>query len=66
LDSVFFTRRDMSDQYTITNRLVSSRLWISPNKTDFLPGLMKKMCDQYDKNEHRKKFIPVKVMLVNF
>ena len=52
----------MSEQYTIANKLVSSRLWISPNK-DFLPGLMKKMCDEYDKNEHSKRFIPVKVML---
>lgn len=52
----------MSEQYTITSKLVSSRLWISPNK-DFLPGLLKKMCDEYDKNEHGKKFIPVKVML---
>lgn len=62
MDSVFFTRRDMSEQYKITNKLVSSRLWVSPTK-DFLPALMKKMCDQYDKNEHSKKFIPVKVML---
>lgn len=60
LDSVLVTRRDMSDQYTIANKLRSSRLWILSTK-EFLPGLLKKMWDAYKKSENRKIFIPVKV-----
>ncbi|XP_067020202.1 uncharacterized protein [Acropora muricata] len=60
LNSVFLTRRDMSDQYTIQNKLDSVRLWIS-NTKDFLPALLKDMCDEYERRVDCRKMIPVKI-----
>lgn len=57
---MFLTRRDMSDQYTIQNKLDSVRLWIS-NAKDFLPALLKDMCDEYERRVDCRKMIPVKV-----
>lgn len=57
---MFLTRRDMSDQYTIQNKLDSTRLWIS-NTKDFLPALLKDMCDEYERKEDCCKMVPVKV-----
>jgi len=59
LNSVFLTQQDMSDQYTIQTKLDSIRLWIS-NTKDFLPPLLKDMCDEYDRRVD-PKMVPPKV-----
>ena len=61
LDSVYLTRRDMSDQINIINKLGSSKLWIAASKEYFLPSFLKGMCDKYECAPDSKKLIPVKV-----
>jgi hypothetical protein len=51
-----------SDQYTIGNKLGLDLLWISSNK-DFLPSILKTICDEYEKSPDGRKLIPVKVYI---
>ena len=51
----------MSDQFVIMNKLGSKKLWISSSK-EFLPTVLKKMCDDYEKCSDSKKLIPVEVI----
>ena len=49
----------MFDQFSIINKLGTSRLWISTTK-DFLPAYLKNTCDEFERNVGRK-LMPVKV-----